>query len=70
MPLYEYECPKCHKHFEVTQKIKDEPKATCPACGSEARRLISQTTFSLKGGGWYKDGYASSAKAGSKSDKK
>ncbi|MBI4126349.1 MAG: zinc ribbon domain-containing protein [Deltaproteobacteria bacterium] len=60
MPMYEYECQKCHQSFEVLQKMSDEPKAPCPACGGEGKRLVSQTSFALKGSGWYKDGYASS----------
>lgn len=59
MPIYEYHCTACGKHFEILQKITEEPLATCPACGKQVRRLISQTSFTLKGGGWYKDGYAS-----------
>jgi putative FmdB family regulatory protein len=57
MPIYEYNCKKCNKHFEIVQKITDKPEAKCPVCGTPAKRLISQTSFALKGGGWYKDGY-------------
>ena len=60
MPIYEYRCKGCKKDFEVLQKITDEPLAACPHCGKQVKRLISQTSFTLKGGGWYKDGYASS----------
>ena len=55
------------------QKMADEPKAPCPKCGGTGKRLISQTSFTLKGGGWYKDGYASAGKkpaGGSKDVKK
>jgi len=62
MPVYEYECGKCGKHFEELQKVSDKPLKKCKFCGGAVQRLISQTSFSLKGGGWYKDGY-SSAKA-------
>ncbi|PIR18232.1 MAG: FmdB family transcriptional regulator [Deltaproteobacteria bacterium CG11_big_fil_rev_8_21_14_0_20_49_13] len=61
MPIYEYNCAKCNKHFEVVQKITDETNANCPTCGSSCKRVMSQTSFSLKGGGWYKDGYSSSS---------
>lgn len=67
MPIYEYRCKGCKKEFEVLQKITDEPLAACPKCGKQVKRLISQTSFSLKGGGWYKDGYASSGGKGSTS---
>ncbi len=58
MPTYEYECSKGHQ-FDVVQPIKDEPLKTCreKGCRSKVRRLISKCTFSLKGGGWFADGY-------------
>lgn len=59
MPTYEYKCNKCHKNFEQVQKITEPPLKECPKCGGPVKRLISTTTFTLKGGGWYKDGYAS-----------
>lgn len=68
MPIYEYRCAKCKKNFELLQKISDEPRAACPKCGKKAKRLISQTSFLLKGGGWYKDGY-STKPAGEKTEK-
>ena len=61
MPIYEYRCKGCKKEFELLQKITDEPLATCPKCGKQVKRLISQTSFTLKGGGWYKDGYSSTS---------
>lgn len=57
MPIYEYQCDRCHKTFERFQRITDEPLYHCPDCKGKVRRLISCTSFSLKGGGWYKDGY-------------
>ncbi len=54
MPIYEYRCHKCENVFEEIQKITAEPKATCPKCGStDTQRLVSQTSFILKGTGWY-----------------
>ena len=61
MPVYEYQCKKCSKEFEYQQRMSDPEKSVCEACGAEAlERMISRTAFSLKGGGWYKDLYASS----------
>jgi putative FmdB family regulatory protein len=66
MPVYEYLCDKCEREFEVEQRITDDPVRSCPHCRSrKVRRLISQTSFVLKGSGWYSDLYSSSK---SKSD--
>ena len=60
MPIYEYACGKCEHEFEVEQRISDDPVKTCPECRSrKVKRLISRTSFALKGSGWYSDGYAS-----------
>ena len=61
MPIYEYHCEKCNETFEVFQKINDDPVSNCPKCNEKVKRLISNTSFSLKGGGWYKDGYSSTS---------
>lgn len=58
MPVYEYECGRCIKVFEIQQRIADAPLAVCPDCGGEVRKLISRSSFQLKGGGWYSDGYS------------
>ncbi len=59
MPVYEYECKACGRDFEYQQRLSDPDKTTCEVCGGALDRLISRTAFSLKGGGWYKDLYAS-----------
>ncbi len=67
MPIYEYACDNCEQELEVEQRITDAPLKTCPSCRSrKLRRLISRTSFVLKGGGWYSDLYAS---PGSKPEK-
>jgi putative FmdB family regulatory protein len=59
MPVYEYSCKACGHEFEREQRISEEPIKKCPSCGAlKARRLISRTSFVLKGGGWYNDLYA------------
>src|ERR1043165_5712950 len=71
MPVYEYECKACGRDFEYQQRMADPDKTTCEVCGGSLERLISRTAFSLKGGGWYKDLYASprpEAKSDAKSD--
>jgi putative FmdB family regulatory protein len=63
MPLYEYECPACHKHTEKIQKFSDPEITTCPHCGGALKRVISAPAFAMKGGGWFADGYASAKPA-------
>jgi putative FmdB family regulatory protein len=60
MPVYEYECESCGAHHEIMQRYSDMPLAKCPACGGSVKKLISSTSFVLKGTGWYKTDYASS----------
>ena len=61
MPVYEYECPACEKVIVVQQRISDDPLSTCPECGGEVKKLVSMSSFHLKGGGWYSDGYSSAS---------
>lgn len=63
MPVYEYLCEKCGE-FEHTQRITEAPLERCPSCRRKVRRLISNTSFQLKGGGWYVTDYARAGKAG------
>ena len=54
MPIYEYVCKSCGNEVEKLQKISDQPLKICPTCGKlELERLISKTSFQLKGTGWY-----------------
>jgi putative FmdB family regulatory protein len=57
MPIYEYRCEHCGD-FEEMQRITDPPLARCPKCHRKVRRLISSTSFQLKGSGWYVTDYA------------
>ncbi|SEA13219.1 putative regulatory protein, FmdB family [Desulfuromusa kysingii] len=57
MPLYEYQCEECGLNFEVRQKFTDAPIKVCGRCGGAVKKQISQTAFTLKGGGWYDQGY-------------
>jgi putative FmdB family regulatory protein len=68
MPIYEYECQTCGHRFEEWQKMSDEPVKVCPKCKKrKVEKLISHTSFQLKGGGWYSDLY-SSQKPGSSAE--
>lgn len=52
MPIYEYKCSECGV-FEMTQRITEDPLEECPTCQGEVKKLISNTSFQLKGTGWY-----------------
>ena len=62
MPTYEYSCTSCGT-FDVEQRITEPARATCDRCGGPVRRLISRSSFALRGGGWYADGYSSAKKS-------
>ncbi|HEY2387911.1 MAG TPA: zinc ribbon domain-containing protein [Candidatus Binatia bacterium] len=64
MPIYEYHCGKCGD-FEVMQKMSDKPLSTCPTCKRKVQKLISSTSFQLKGSGWYVTDYARKGGSGS-----
>jgi putative FmdB family regulatory protein len=65
MPIYEYECQSCGHRFEEWQKMSDKPVKVCPKCKArKVEKLISHTSFQLKGGGWYSDLYASQKPGG------
>lgn len=68
MPIYEYECPSCGK-FEAMQKITAEPLTVCETCGKPVRKLMSTTSFALKGTGWYATDYAKKDAGGGTSSK-
>lgn len=57
MPTYSYACDECSHSWELEQRITDTATTMCPKGHRRARRMISPTSFSLKGGGWYSDGY-------------
>jgi putative FmdB family regulatory protein len=67
MPIYEYRCEKCGE-FEHTQRITDAALQRCPTCKRKVRRLISSTSFQLKGSGWYVTDYARAGKDKEKKD--
>lgn len=60
MPIYEYVCNKCGTHLELLQKVGDPAPKRCAACKKgKMEKLISRTSFQLKGSGWYVNDYAS-----------
>ncbi len=61
MPVYEYLCNVCNIQFELRQKFSDPPADQCPKCGGTVSKMVSAASFSLKGVGWYGDGYGAKA---------
>lgn len=68
MPIYEYECKKCGHQTEAWQRSSDSPIAECEMCHGKMKKLISQSTFHLKGTGWYVTDYASKSRTRSDSE--
>jgi putative FmdB family regulatory protein len=58
MPIYEYKCSRCKNQFQAMQKFSDAPILQCPTCGGDVKKLISRSSFHLKGSGWYLTDYA------------
>jgi putative FmdB family regulatory protein len=60
VPIYEYRCPSCgHEKAEMRRVNERLERLECPECGSNMLLEISQTSFSLRGGGWADEGYGS-----------
>lgn len=68
MPLYEYECAKCGKHYEKIEKYSGPHLKKCLNCGGRVERLLSAPAIQFKGSGWYVTDYAK--KSGSGAEKK
>ena len=65
MPIYEYECTQCGRIEEAWQKFSDRPLTTCKYCSGRLHKLISQSSFHLKGTGWYATDYANKSASSS-----
>ncbi len=62
MPIYEYECSKCGRIDEVIQKFSDKPLTKCKYCSGKLHKLISHSSFHLKGTGWYVTDYSNASR--------
>ncbi|MEY3660129.1 MAG: hypothetical protein RLZZ169_954, partial [Pseudomonadota bacterium] len=63
MPIYEYRCEACGAELEKLQKISDPALRECPECGRETMvKLVSATSFRLKGSGWYESDFKTGKK--------
>ncbi len=70
MPIYEYECTQCGNIEEALQKFSDKPLTKCSHCSGKLHKLVSQSTFHLKGTGWYVTDYADKSEKSAKSSQK
>ena len=57
MPIYEYQCRKCGRQFEAFQGISEPDLKTCKFCRGKVQKMMSLSSFSLKGTGWYATDY-------------
>ena len=65
MPLYEYECEKCHRRTEKIEAVNGPHLKKCPHCGGKVERLVSSPAIQFKGTGWYVTDYAGKKSSGS-----
>ncbi len=58
MPVFEYRCSECNFETSVLQKLSDDPPKCCKCTSDkDMKKLISATSFLLRGSGWAKDNY-------------
>lgn len=69
MPVYEYQCTACGQVEEAFQKISEPPLENCSHCQGHLKKIISQSSFHLKGSGWYVTDYGGK-KAGAETKEK
>jgi putative FmdB family regulatory protein len=69
VPLYEFQCEKCHHRFEKIQSVA-APDPKCEKCGGKVERLLHAPAVQFKGSGWYVTDYAKSGNAKGKSEGK
>ena len=63
MPIYDYQCEACGHKMEALQKISDAALTDCPHCkAASLQKLVSASSFRLKGGGWYETDFKTGAK--------
>ena len=70
MPIYEYECSKCGRIDEVLQRFSDKPLTKCKYCSGKLHKLISHSSFHLKGTGWYITDYGNKSQSSANSSRK
>ncbi|MDM5147518.1 zinc ribbon domain-containing protein [Candidatus Persebacteraceae bacterium Df01] len=70
MPIYEYQCKQCGHQDSDMDSINAPRVKKCPSCGKRSfSRLISASSFQLKGSGWYATDFRNNDKADNKTEK-
>jgi len=71
MPIYEYECQKCGRHFDVLQSFSDPEVKVCQrnGCRGRVRKVPCPPTVIFKGSGFYTTDYARKGTSPSSSSK-
>jgi putative FmdB family regulatory protein len=67
VPLYEYQCTKCHRRTEKIESVSGPHLKKCPHCGAKAERLLAAPAIQFKGAGWYVTDYAGKKNTGAES---
>jgi putative FmdB family regulatory protein len=62
VPLYEYQCAKCHKRTEKIENLSGPYLKKCPHCGGKLERTLTAPSIQFKGSGWYVNDYATKPK--------
>jgi len=70
VPLYEYECTKCHKRTEKIESVSGPHLKKCPHCGGKVERMLAPPAIQFKGAGWYVTDYAAKKSGGSETSEK
>jgi putative FmdB family regulatory protein len=69
MPIYEYQCKACGHNLEALQGMNDEPLLECPECHKHTlAKLVSASSFQLKGTGWYATDFKTKTPPAAKTD--
>jgi len=67
VPLYEYQCTKCHRRTEKIESVSGPHLKKCPHCGAKVERLLAAPAIQFKGAGWYVTDYAGKKNTGAES---
>jgi putative FmdB family regulatory protein len=65
VPTYGYRCSNCGHHFEIRQKVSDEPLQVCPKCQGKLTKQVYPAGVIFKGSGFYSTDYKASGKSSS-----